>query len=526
MPYSPGLIQAAERTKATVVSAPVEEQDPDSPAYKSSAYLSMIDDVVMMREVAGGTKTMRAAGDKYLPQHPMEKSPKYQDRLKIAVAFNALARTINGLLGMVFRRDPVVSEEADDAIAEHLDNVDMRGRDLATFLRGVGDLAMRDGHAWIHVEAPRRDGSIRNRQAEREAGIRPYWIQITKAQAINWRYEIRAGRPVLTLFVYTEGAVEADGPFGEKRKERIRVLREVREEGVGQIQGELWELQEKTEKQEARWEMIDGPYAIDVTEIPIVFVPADPADRRTGEFTSEPPLRDLAYEQIEHYRVRSDRQKSLTFSSIAVPYAFGQDMTDDQGQAKVMWSPDGIMLSNDPNAKAGVIESHGYGLDATKEELNEIEGRMAALGLQMLVAQPGTQPTTATERILDKSEGDAALVLFANSLQMAANEALRLHGAYRRTEAVGMITLNRDFHDQLIDPKLVEILSAMVAEEKLSLQTMWALLIEGELLPEDFDPEEELEQIRVESANRMTADPLVQALRGVVAEDEMGDEAA
>lgn len=529
MPYSATLIRAKEETERRVVFAPTDDTDVESPAYRCQAYRDMAPDVVLMTEVSGGTKSMREAGEKYLPKHPLEKSEKHRDRVRIAVAYNALKRTVGGLVGMVFRRDPVASEDIEQRVADELENVDMRGRSLAVFLRSVGEGAMRDGHSWVHVEAPPASPLVQTREDEASAGVRPYWIQISKAQAINWRFEIRAGRPVLTLFAYTESAVEAVGAFGEDTKERIRVLREVREEGEAQIQGELWELQEATEdKEKPRWRLIEGPYVIGIDRIPVVFVPADPASPEVREFMSDPPLRDLAYEQVEHYRVRSDRQRSMTFSSVAVPYHFGKDTMDAEGNPVVRWSPDGMLLSNDPEATAGIIESHGFGLEATKQELTEIEGRMAALGLQMLVGRASPQPQTATERILDKTESDASLALFAQSLESAANQALALHYRYRKgAEVQGDIQINTDFHEQLIDAELLKRLVEMVGARQLSLTTLWDLLVEGELLGEDFDPEEEMERIREEDASGLADDPMVQALRDAMARpEEEEDEAA
>ena len=92
-------------------------------------------------------------------------------------------------------------------------------------------------------------------------------------------------------------------------------------------------------------------------------------------------------------------------------------MLDETGNPSVAWGPDGMMLSNDPEAHAGVIESEGHGLEATKAELADIAARMAALGLQMLVRtgspQPGANDVSATADIMKRAEGDAALVRYA-----------------------------------------------------------------------------------------------------------------
>lgn len=504
MTPSAGLKRTQQQQEARVIFAPNDAQKSTSPAYECKAYRDQKDDVTLMREVSGGTKTMRAAGEKYLPVHPMEKEAKHKQRVKIAVSFNATGRTVSGIIGKVFRRDPVPSDDMDPKILEAAENIDRRGHSLGVFMHRVGALALRDGHAWIHVDAPRA-GIVGTRSEEREAGIRPYWISVKKHQAINWRYEIRGGEPVLTLFAYREGITRPDGMFGEKIVEAIRVLREARTgEGGFLIMGELWEFDKDSEDAEKKWKRTEF-YPIDSANVPVVFVPSGPTDE---PYMTEPPLRDLAYEQVEHYRVRSDKQKAMTFSAIAVPYVFGKEVTTETGDSKVKWGSDGIMLINDPDATGGILESQGFGLEAMGNEESKIEARMASLGLQMLVRPSGVQPqdnrTTATSDIMRASEADAAIVLFANALETATNEALQVHASYNSKKPnPGTVTFNRDFYEQLLDPQLLRVLIEMVAADQLSLETLWKIAIEGELLPEDFDSEEEKALIEKAVAGRL-----------------------
>ena len=471
---------------ATTVEVP-ETADNDSPDYRNAAHRAQAEDLLLVRSAHGGTKTMRARGKEFLPQHPMESDRKYNDRLRQAVALNAMQKTVEGLVGMVFRRDPVFSEDMPPDIESHMESVDAHADALNIFMRRVAENALLDGHTWVHVEAPRQTPDVRSRLAEERAGIRPYWVNVLKGQAINWRYAMRGGLPVLTLFCYREGATEPAGLFGEVHRERIRVLRD--DNGV--IMGELWELQEDPNDRREKWAQVDA-YRVDVPTIPVVFIPAY---RTMEQGESDPPLRDLAYEQAEHYRVRSDRQKSLTFSCIAVPYLFGENVTDADGSPRVKWGVDGMLVVNDATAKAGVIESQGFGLEATKEELQEIEARMASMGLRMLVKRPNPSPQTATEQLLGKSQDDAGLVVFAKLLEDAANNILTYHGAYLRQPAPGSIAINRDFHTQIMDPGWMREIRELVANRWLSVETMWEMLVEGEVLTESFSAEGERARI-------------------------------
>lgn len=520
---SAALKRAAKEQEQRVVFGPDDSSDAGSPAFECQSYRDQLEDVVMMREIGGGTKPMRAAGEKYLPKHPMEQDPKYQARVKVAVCYNALDTTVDGITGMIFRKAPLLSKEMDPAIKLAAEtDVDLKGHSLPVFMHYAADDALLDGHVWIHVDAP-PEGIAATRSEERALGLRPYWIKVLKSQAPNFRYEIRDGKPVITLFVYTEGGTEPDGEFGERQLVRRRVLREVTTDGVRSVQGELWQREESEDdgKKKNRWRRIDV-YPVAASRVPVVFLPSR-VDEEGGPFDSKPPLQDLAYEQAEHYRVRSDRQKSMTFSSIAVPYAFGKGMLDEQGNASITWGSDGMLLSNDPDAHAGVIESQGHGLQATKEELATIEGRMAALGLQMLVRSGSPQPregqVTATSDIMRRAEGEASIVLFADAIQAAANECLELQASYSSAKPnPGTVTINRDFHAQLLSPQHVQVLNEMVATDNLSQETLWARLKEGEILPEDFDADEERKRIDEQVARRLATQE--EAGLGVVDEDE------
>ena len=520
MPYSGTIIKAAEETKARTVEATGKSKNSNSPAYTCASYDKQLPDVQLIRKVYGGTKTMRLAGEEFLPQHPMEPEGKYDARREQAVAYNALKKTEGGLNGMIFRRDPTYSEDVPeelkgtDTTNGDLDNIDRQGNAFPVFWRYVADNALTDGHTWVWVESPPNPATTEREEEELE--IRPYWVNLKKEQVTNWRYEIRNGKPVLTLIAFREGAVEPDGDFGEKQRQRIRVLREVRvtqtddvADARTRVQGELWEYRKRDDtglsgRQVDRWVEIER-YLIDlpVTEIPVVIVYAG----KTDLYESAPPLLDLAYEQIEHYRVRSDRQKSMTFSSIAVPFMFGEGLLDDEDKPKVVWGADGMAVGNDPNTNVGMMESHGYGLDATDRELERIEGRMASMGLALIASSQTVQPRTATEEAINKGENDAWLALFAQNLEDGANQCTEIHGTYRGLDVVGKIQLSREFYDQLIDPQMLRELNNAVAAGNLSFETLFEELKHGRVLHVQHDAAEERARIEQDDAAGMaTAD--------------------
>src|SRR5690554_1705728 len=122
----------ADQTVAVRHSAELQADDPGA---VSLAYLSMQPAVEICRDVMGGTLVMRAKGRAYLPQFPKEEDEQYAQRLGQAVLFNAFAKTVKSLTGMVFRKPIALGEDFPEPIKPHLENIDLAGRHVDVFAR-------------------------------------------------------------------------------------------------------------------------------------------------------------------------------------------------------------------------------------------------------------------------------------------------------------------------------------------------------------------------------------------------------
>lgn len=497
----------AEKLKLTGLEPEAKPTDPD---YPGVAYRRQAQPLQLVRDVYDGTKSMRDAGERYLPKFPLEDTESYKARKSTAVLYNALKRTVKGLVGMVFRKDPVVPDELPDVIQDHLENIDLQGRSVAVFAQKVFDAALLDGHTHILVDRQRMTDQVTSIAAEREAGMRAYWNHVLKADLLSFRYEMRGGKPVLTQVAIREYASVYTGPYGEEVRKRVRVLRLV-EDGSGaegeppgtHVAFQVHELQKPGgQGGEPRWVQIDAGF-MTIDEIPLVTVYAG----WTGFLESEPPLLDLAYENIGHFQIRSDRRNALHIAGVPIPVFTG--VSPDVKQIAV--GPDHAIHLTDPQSKAMYLEPAGTALDEQRQELRDIEGRMAILGLSMLVSETRGEPETATSRRLDKSESDSQLASAAVNLENAIREAVRLHAKWESIEVPDdvRITINRDFEDQRLDAQMVSAMSTLVRETQLSLETLWEVLVAGEILPDSFDPE--LEKERLDDMSKL--DSMIAAIR-------------
>lgn len=468
MPISAGLRDAQKHAESVTYlefdAGELSGNNPNHPDYQNSSYLAQVEDVKLVRAVHGGTKAMRKAKKDYLPQGPHELDEEYDARLERNTLYPAFERTVDGLVGMMLRKDPIL--EGPDALIEHADNIDMAGRDFPSFVRDSLVDAMVDGHSWLLVEYPRVDTSqIASRADERAMGLRPYWINLTKSQVINWRYDMVGGKPVLTMLVYHTTRQESDGEFGDQVRDIIRVL----------IPGgfQEWELQKRDGQ--AKWVLIDeGTTSID-------FIPAVPLYAgRSSHYESDPPLLQLAYLNIRHWQMQSDRDFTLKFAGSPMPVFFGTSLKG------IEWGANRALFIEDPEATAMLLEASGSSLNEQRMELKDIEARMASLGLQMLVRETRAAET-AEAKMLDKAESDSALSVIARQAEGSLNEAWRIHSEYMGSGEPVMVQVNRDYTNQPMDAPTLLALHQMVQAGDLPVEDLWSIMQRGEILPADYD---------------------------------------
>jgi hypothetical protein len=206
---------------------------------------------------------------------------------------------------------------------------------------------------------------------------------------------------------------------------------------------------------------------------------------RVDYFVSEPPLLDLAYESILHFQTRSDRSNTLHIAGVPVPIFVG---LSNQDASVTVGSTTGVRLPE--NGEAYYLEPKGVALQESREEIKDIERRMAILGVSMLMSDTRAAETATSKRI-DKSESDSQLATAARGLEDALNECLRIHARWMGLETGGSVAVNGDFENTPIDTQMADTLSRLVAAGHLSMETMWQALVRGEILPESFDPEVE-----------------------------------
>lgn len=484
----------------------MSENRPDT---RSKAQQDQLAAVQLCRDVAGGTAVLRAKGETYLPQFPLESGGGYRARLATSVLFGAFSRTVSGLVGLAFRKDPKLGDDVPPEIRGDKDgkggaweDIDAAGTHGDVFLADRLADALTDGHVGIFVDMPVRPEGADTVAHDRTLALRPYWVAIRALDMLRCRVERLGGRQVLTHFAYRECV--PDGAYGEGVAERVREY-DLTENGVVCT---IWRKAKDEKTAGDVWVLDAAPTRMTIPEIPLSVVYARRPGEKGGRFLeSTPPLEDLAHENIRHYQLRSDRDNALHIAGIPIPWANGLA----EG-AVVKAAPDSV-ITLPAGSSMEYLEPSGASLESTRQELMDTEERMAVLGMSMLKRETRAAETAEGKR-LDKAQQDSALARTVRSLQDGTENALRHHAMWLGQEDGGSINLTRDFDGLVLDPSKVAEYRNLLAEEVLSLETLWDVLTAGEWLPEGFDREEEKKRIAKAKAERPALLPSLRTLPG------------
>ena len=165
-------------------------------------------------------------------------------------------------------------------------------------------------------------------------------------------------------------------------------------------------------------------------------------------------------------------------------------VTGEQASSVEVGPSRALFLPN-PEARAEMLEMQGPALTANREQLMDYKRDMAQLGLNMLMRETRGAETAEAKR-LDRSGQDSILAAFASAYEDALNMALYYHMQYRGLDWDGEgLALNRDFTPEPMDAATIQTLSLLVSNGQMRLETLWNILMQGEVLPANFDPEVE-----------------------------------
>lgn len=425
------------------------------------------------RVVVEGEDAVKAAGSLFLPMLSGQSGGEYAAYKMRALFYGATGRTLDGLLGAIFRREPVLTP-AEGRVTEELKSVTqdyLTARDFAT--EAVFEvLAL--GRFGILVDAPQGGGT-------------PYLAPYTAESIINWQTEATETGQKLTRVVLEEKyTTEGSDEFMPKDEIQYRVLeivdskyqqRVFRKSNVGTEDEGFVEISELTV-----WPTVAGA-ALDT--IPFYFI--NPFNQSTTVFN--PPLLSLVNVNLSHYRSSADLEHGRHFTGLPTAWVAGfTSNTLLHIGSSIAW------VSEDPNAKAGFLEFTGQGLQSLENALKEKQDMMAVLGARML--EDPKKAVEAADTLETRYRGEnSVLSTVSNTVSMVLSKVFTQLLAWRGVKKDVVYTLNKDFISSRLSFQEVQALMAAWQSGGMSWDVLFFNFQRGELYPEDMTKEEEANRI-------------------------------
>jgi len=411
----------------------------------------------LIEHLLGGTYKIRKGHRKFLPQEPRELDEAYDNRLRRSVLAPYYVRLERMLAGMLTRK-PVRLDDVSDQIREQLFDVDLQGNDLQSWLYSTARICIRYGHVGVLVDAPKSGDTGR-----------PYWIAYSPRDILGFRTELSGGAQKLSQLRLFEKVVVADGLYGEKQVEQVRVL----------TPG-AFEIFQKDQKGDFR--VVDEG-TTSLSEIPFSVAYSN----RTGVLESFPPLADIAELNLQHYQVQSDLSNQLHISAVPLLALFGFPQSAEEISA----GP-GEAFALPESARAEFIEPAGNSYDAQFRRLDQIVQQINELGLAAVMGAKLAAETAESKRI-DRSQGDSTMMVLAMQMQDMIDNCLRFHADFMQESQAGSSLVNRDFMGARLEPQEIQALLQLYTAGTVTQETLLLQLEAGEVLGDDFDVEAELE---------------------------------
>ena len=348
-----------------------------------------------------------------------EQEERFKQLVARAVFYPVTGRTHRGLIGDVFKDEPVVT--VPELLPTLEDDCDGAGVPLAQQAEKAAGHALSFGRYGLLVDYPTLEKAA-TRADIIDGKVRPTIVLYDPRVVINWRTVVVGAYRVLSLVVIRETVSVSDDGFESKTEPRWRVLQLVPGEGEDGLvyrvtmwkrnpEGNAYEI----EKQVVPRDASDKPFS----RIPFLFGGAVNNDPDVDN----PPLADLAGMNIAHYRNSADHEEMLHMCGQATPVAAG--LTEEwakeilKGEFR-LGSRGLIPLPEGGSASLLQMESNS----AISAEMEHKERQMVALGAKLV--EQKTIQRTATEAAIEDAAETSILGTCVRNTEAAYNWALRI----------------------------------------------------------------------------------------------------
>lgn len=400
-----------------------------------------------IRDCSAGEMEIKRKGQRYLPKIESMDPDQYKDYLDRAVFFNMTGRTVTGLMGTLFRRNPMIT-----GVPDSLDtsNVSKRGQSLIQFAKEIGREVIQTGRYGVLLDM------------DENGEYPPYFSGYLAENIVDWTVREIAGRWVVTEIILRELRLEealvsteattkqgtkvrgsqnpnavpsgrrtvsqdTNSQIARAARRWIAAYRVLRLEPDPTIQNP----NQMIYRQYYHWQPDrdatpeDQPFEIYTPNwkgTPFKFIPFvffGPNDNTPD--VEKSPILDIVTLNISHYRSYAQLEHGRFYTALPVYYV---SVSNSESKGEYTIGPS-VVWEIEKDGKVGILEYNGSGLKALLEACDRKEDQIAALGGRLV----GVEKTSAGEsnnKLKVKEQNEQALLLnISNVLDVGLTTLLR-----------------------------------------------------------------------------------------------------
>ena len=330
-----------------------------------------------IRHAMIGEVEIKRHGGMYLPQPEGMDDTQYAAYLDRAVFYNMVYRTVTGLTGAIYRRDPRLLRGG-PKLNKMTKRISKDGLSLSVFAKVASQEMLSVGRYGVLVDKSKNDGP----------DVRPYLAGYSCENILDWSTTEIDGRDEFDFILLREfqqdrrlyrfegSEAKPNDTYG-KLFMNYRILRLVYDEDLERVvyQQEFYsadgEDADLTEEPEISTPLI---YGVPMDRIPFRFFNAT----TNLPEVEKPPILDILTLNMSHYKTYAQLEHGRYYTSNPVYYVSGSQEDDEYhiGPSVVWEIGDG--------QKAGLIEFTGHGLKSLEGGLEQKETQVASLGGRLL----------------------------------------------------------------------------------------------------------------------------------------------
>lgn len=415
-----------------------------------------------IRDCVAGQKTVKSLGELYLPKNPGMDEAEYRTFLQRASFYNAGRRTVEGLMGSIFRRPTEVLRPSKKL---NFDKITKDRQRFEALVKKVAEEVITVGRHGVLLDRPALENSP------------PYFAPYTAEQILNWRVEERDGEEKLTQVVLSERASRIpDHGFGLEYYDRLRIL-------------ELDELGQYTQRVTDADDPHGGVTIVPMARgVPLDFIPFVFFGPKTlGAEIEAPPIQDIVDLNISHYQSTADLQNARHYTATPVYYVTGA--SEDESVFEI--GPNRVWKI-DTNDKVGIVEYNGSGLNYLESAVNDFERQMFSLGGKLLSQQRKVAAQSDTMLELLKMGEEAILMSITDNLSFGFTTLVGWMTWWETgSEGDCEIRLNQQFDAVAVDARELRAIQSLYESGLVPVDIMYVIFRNAGVVPvtvslEDF----------------------------------------